>query len=272
MIVYIIWDLDPRIFEGVEFLRWYGVCWAVGMMVGYALMQRIYHKEGRITSEFDKLFSYLLVGIIVGARLGHILFYDPLYYLSHPLEILPFRLKPHFEFTGIAGLASHGGIVGALLALYFYRKKYQVESLWILDRVVIGGAFLGGFIRLGNLMNSEIIGTSTDLPWAFIFTRVHGLPRHPSQLYEAIFYFLIGFALYALWKSRRFIERKGFSFGLAITLIFTQRFLVEFVKENQVLFENGLPLNMGQILSIPLMVIGLAFMRRAWREPLRVNT
>jgi len=266
MISYIIWEFDPVIFGEFEFLRWYGVCWAIGIILAYMLMQYIYRKEGRPLAELDKIFGYLFVGIIVGARLGHIIFYDPVYYFNHPIEILPIRLEPHFEFTGLAGLASHGGIAGALTALYFFNRKYKIDTLWILDRMVIGGALLGGFIRLGNLLNSEIIGKPSDVPWAFIFTRVDRIPRHPGQLYEAIFYFIISFLLYWIWRAKNLDQMKGFLFGLAITLIFLQRFLVEFVKENQASFEKSLLLNMGQILSIPLIVTGAVFITRGLRH------
>ena len=268
MISYIIWDMDPKIFDGFEFLRWYGLCWAVGMILGYRIMLNIYKVEGIPNVELDKLTTYVMVGAIIGARFGHILFYDPLYYLNNPIEILPIRIKPTFQFTGLAGLASHGGIVGALIALYLYNRKFEKDYLWLLDRLVIGGALLGGFIRIGNLMNSEIIGTPTNLPWGFVFTHVDQIPRHPSQLYEAIFYLLIFALLFSLWKSRKTHQHLGLLFGLGLTLIFIQRFIVEFVKEDQVSFEDGLFLNMGQILSIPMMLIGMLFIVRSFKRSL----
>jgi prolipoprotein diacylglyceryl transferase len=257
MISYIIWDIDPNVFHEFEFLRWYGVSWILGIIVGYKIILTIYKSEGIPTIELDKLTTYVMVGAIVGARLGHILFYDPIYYLHNPIEILPFRIKPTFQFTGLAGLASHGGISGALLALYYYCRKFKKDYVWLLDRLMIAGAALGGFIRLGNLMNSEVVGIPSELPWAFIFTRVDLIPRHPSQLYEAIFYFTVSISLYFLCKSGRFYKTNGLLFGLGITLIFVQRFLVEFVKENQVAFEENLTFNMGQTLSIPMVLVGL---------------
>ena len=229
-------------------------------MLGYQMLQKIYKVEGLNQSSLDTLATYLIVGIIIGARLGHILFYDPLYYWQHPIELLPFRLNPTFQFTGIAGLASHGGIAGALIALYFYNRKFKLGYLFILDRLIIVGALVGGFIRLGNLLNSEIIGKATQLPWAFIFTRVDQIPRHPTQLYEALFYFIIFLLLFLIWKSKRFHNESGFLFGLGISLIFIQRFLIEFFKENQVAFEAQMILNMGQMLSIPLILIGIYVM------------
>lgn len=260
MIGYIIWNIDPKIFEGFEFLRWYGLCWAIGMMLAYQVTLRIYNKEGIPIAELDKLTIYVMLGAIIGARLGHILFYDPVYYLNNPIEILPIRIKPDFQFTGLAGLASHGGTFGALVALYFYHRKYERDYLWMLDRLVIGAALLGCFIRIGNLLNSEIIGIPTSLPWAFVFTHVDQTPRHPAQLYEAFFYLIIFVSLFLIWRSQKFNQYKGFLFGLGVSLIFLQRFIVEFLKENQVEFEEQLPLNMGQLLSIPLIIVGIVIM------------
>lgn len=258
-LVDIIWSVDPRIIPSFEFLRWYGLFWAIGIMLAYRTLLVIYKKEGLSQPDLDQLTTYLIIGIIVGARLGHVLFYDPAHYWNNPIEILPIKIHPHFQFTGLAGLASHGGVIGALTALYLYNRKYQKGYLRTLDRLTIAASLLGCFIRLGNLMNSEIIGIPTKLSWGFIFTQVDQTPRHPAQLYEAIFYFLIFALLYALWRSPKNQMKEGFLFGLGLTLIFTQRFIIEFVKEDQVLFEAGLFLNMGQILSIPLILIGMLF-------------
>jgi phosphatidylglycerol---prolipoprotein diacylglyceryl transferase len=260
MIAYIVWDIDPQVFDGFEFLRWYGLSWVAGMILGYQVVLRIYNAEGIPGIELDKLATYVMLGAIIGARFGHILFYDPLYYLNNPIEILPIRIKPTFQFTGLAGLASHGGILGALIALYLYNRKFEKDYLWMLDRLVIGGALLGGFIRIGNLINSEIIGIPSQLPWAFIFSRIDQTPRHPAQLYEALFYLIISLSLFLLWRSQKVSNYKGFLFGLGLFLIFLQRFLVEFLKENQVEFEAQLKLNMGQTLSIPLILAGIFIM------------
>ncbi len=257
MILFVVWEVDPVIFKEIEFLRWYGLCWVLGMLFGYKLMLRIYKSEGIPVTELDKLATYVMIGAILGARFGHILFYDPIYYWHHPIEILPIRTNPSFEFTGLAGLASHGGIMGALLALYLYTKKNKENYLWLLDRLTIAGVALGGFIRLGNLMNSEIIGIPSQLPWAFVFTKIDVIPRHPAQLYEALFYLVLCLILYLSWRSGKFINNRGFLFGLGMALIFAQRFFIEFLKENQVAFEENLRLNMGQILSIPLFLVGL---------------
>ena len=262
MISHIIWDIDPKVFDGIEFLGWYGLCWAVGMILAYEITVRIYKAEGIPSIELDKLTIFVMLGAMIGARLGHILFYDPGYYLNNPIEILPIRIDPTFQFTGFAGLASHGGILGALIGLYLYNRKLKNDYLWILDRLVTGGALLGGFIRIGNLMNSEMIGIPSQLPWAFVFSRIDQTPRHPTQLYEALFYLIISLCLFLIWRSGKVSHCKGFLFGLGIFLIFLQRFLVEFLKENQVEFEEQLKLNMGQMLSIPLILTGILIM--AW--------
>ncbi len=267
MISYVIWNIDPEIVNGFEFLRWYGLCWAVGMILGYRIMLTVYKAEGIPAVELDTLTTYVMLGAILGARLGHILFYDPVYYWNNPIEILPFRIKPTFRFTGFSGLASHGGILGSVLALYFFNKKYKKNYLWLLDRLTIAGVALGGFIRLGNLLNSEIIGIPSSLPWAFVFTRVDQIPRHPAQLYEALFYFILSLSLYVIWKSGKFYQNNGFIFGMGIALIFIQRFLIEFLKEDQVPFEANLILNMGQTLSIPLVLVGVLIMMRSRKFP-----
>jgi phosphatidylglycerol---prolipoprotein diacylglyceryl transferase len=217
MIAYVIWDIGPTIFAGVEFLRWYGCCWATGMILGYLVMQYIYKREGHLQNDLDILTAYVALGAVIGARLGHIIFYDPVYYLNNPIEILPIRLEPTFEFTGLVGLASHGGVFGALLALYLYSRRHKKDILWNLDRITIAASLLGGFIRLGNLMNSEIIGIPTQVPWAFVFTQIDQVPRHPAQLYEAIFYFVIFLVLFVLWRSGKVQHHKGFLFGLGLS-------------------------------------------------------
>ncbi|MEQ9299005.1 MAG: prolipoprotein diacylglyceryl transferase [Cyclobacteriaceae bacterium] len=253
----ITWSVDPWVIPGIEFIRWYGLMWVIGMMVSYRLLSHLCKKEAISTDHLDKLVLYLVLGIILGARLGHILFYDPIYYWNNRIEVLPIRLEPHFEFVGLAGLASHGGVIGALIALYLFVRKYNQPMWWLLDRLTIAAALLGCFIRLGNLMNSEIIGLPTSIPWAFIFTRVDSIPRHPAQLYEAIFYFVIFTTLYLLWRSKRLKQYEGVLFGIGLSLIFLQRFVVEFFKENQVGFEDETLFNMGQLLSIPMVLIGI---------------
>jgi prolipoprotein diacylglyceryl transferase len=230
------------------------------MILGYQVMRKIYKHEHLSQDDLDKLTPYVALGAIIGARFGHIVFYDPAYYLENPIEILPIQTEPAFQFTGLAGLASHGGVMGVLFALYLYSRKYKKDFLWTLDRLTIAGSLLGGFIRLGNLMNSEMIGTPTQVPWAFVFSRIDQVPRHPAQLYEALFYLAFFSILFLLWKSKKVESQKGFLFGLGVSSIFAQRFLMEFLKENQVTFEENLLLNMGQILSLPLIAIGILIM------------
>jgi phosphatidylglycerol:prolipoprotein diacylglycerol transferase len=265
MTSYIIWNVDPAVFPGLEFLRWYGLCWAIGMTLGYQVMLKIYKHEGLAQPDLDKLTMYVVVSVIIGARFGHILFYDPVYYWNNPVEILPVRMDP-FRFTGLEGLASHGGVIGALSGLYLYCRKYKKDFLWTLDRLTIAGTLLGGFIRLGNLMNSEMIGTPAQVPWAFVFLRIDPLPRHPAQLYEALSYLAIFSILFLLWNSGRVKNLKGFLFGFGLSLVFTQRFLIEFLKENQAGFEADLLMDMGQMLSLPFIGIGILMMMRSLKS------
>ena len=218
--------------------------------------------ERRPEHYVDDLFIYVFIATLVGARLGHCLFYDPAYYLSHPLEIL-------MIYKG--GLASHGATIGILLALYWYaRKREQITFLWLVDRVVIVIALAGGFIRLGNLMNSEIVGAPTDVPWAFLFyndnQHADVVPRHPAQIYEAVAYFILFFLLYRMYNKREGRIAPGLFFGIFLTWIFGFRIFVERFKAVQVDWEVGLPLNMGQMLSIPLVVIGLYLIWQARRK------
>jgi prolipoprotein diacylglyceryl transferase len=211
----------------------------------------------------DKLWLYVAVATIIGARLGHCIFYDWAYYSEHFIEmILPIRLQPEFKFIGYQGLASHGAAIGIIAGLWYYSKKISKKSiLWILDRAVIPIALAGFFIRMGNLMNSEIVGLPTDMPWGFRFVNSGmehpELPRHPAQLYEAVCYLIsFGILTYLYWRTS-VKKNMGFIFGAFLVLIFTARFLIEFVKENQEAWEAGMALNMGQILSVPFIVVGL---------------
>ena len=237
-------------------------------MLAYFIVQRLY-KQQKIKDEyFDPLFLYCFFGILLGARLGHCLFYQPEYYLTsfkHFVEmIVPIHFLPGggWKFVGYEGLASHGGTIGLIVALYLYYRRTRLNLWQVLDNIAIATPITACFIRLGNLMNSEIIGKVTDVPWAFIFERVDKMPRHPGQLYEAIAYFL--FFYVGLWFYRKRPQRvgTGFFFGLCLTLIFTFRFFIEYTKDIQVDFESGMLLNMGQILSIPFIAIGIYCMCR----------
>ena len=233
----------------------------------------MFAKEGLNTEELNPLLFYLIAGTIVGARLGQVFFYEFAYFRHHPLEIiLPFRFSDKgVEWTGYQGLASHGGAIGILIAIALYCRKYHHRFLKILDKVVIAVALAGFFIRIGNLFNSEIIGKPTDVPWAVVFQKLDLLPRHPSQVYEAIAY-LIAFVIlltFYRWKGARLKE--GFIFGLFLVLVFSARFFIEFSKEAQETFEKGLPINMGQILSLPFIVIGIYFLFRRKKADNKAN-
>lgn len=264
-LLYVNWNVDPEIFriEGLA-LRYYSVLFGVAFIGGFMLMKQMYRQEGVDESRVNPLLVYVVLGTIVGARLGQVFFYEFGYFKNHPLEIiLPFRIgRNGFEWTGYQGLASHGGAIGILIALAIYAKKYKQSFLWVTDRLVIVIALAGFFIRLGNLFNSEIIGRPTDVAWAFIFERVDLIPRHPSQLYEAITYLFIFIILWMIHLRKVGQLKKGFLFGLFLVLVFCARFIIEFSKENQESFENALPINMGQILSVPFVLAGLYFMFR----------
>ena len=253
------WDVSPEILRlGPFALRWYGVCFALAFLLGFFIVQWIYRRELKPERDLDRLLFYMLGGAVVGARLGHCLFYEPAYYLDHPLEILMF-------WQG--GLASHGGLVGIVLALYLYsRSRPEQPYGWLLDRIVIPSALGGFFIRLGNLFNSEILGTPTEVPWAFVFARVDAVPRHPAQLYEAVTYALIFAVLLIGYRKREAQTPRGLLTGLFLALVFGVRFLIEFVKERQAAFGEALPLSMGQLLSIPLILVGIALIVRAWSQ------
>lgn len=261
---FINWEVDPEIFNlGGFSLRYYGLLFVLAFICGYKIEEKIFRAEGLSMEWLDKLWIYVAVATVVGARLGHCLFYDWAYFSQHPLEmILPFRFQPEFKFTGFQGLASHGAAIGIIAGLWYYSKKVSKKSIfWILDRAVIPIALAGVFIRLGNLMNSEIVGEVTTLPWGFRFVNAYGIdnpsaPRHPAQLYEALCYLMgFGVLMYLYWRTN-VKERQGFIFGMFLILIFTARFLIEFVKENQVDFEEAMTLNMGQWLSISFVLAG----------------
>ncbi len=266
---YINWNPDLVIFHlGPLAVRWYSTCWLIGLLIAYLLVRHLYKAQRIPDEKFEPLFIYCFIGILAGARLGHCLFYEPHYFLSsgtHIIEmLLPIRQDVYGEwhFTGYEGLASHGGTIGIILALLLYCHNYKMRIMTVLDTGSIAVPTTCVFIRLGNLMNSEIIGRPTDVPWAFIFERVDMQPRHPGQLYEAITYALVFCVMWYFWKRRPHYVGGGFFFGLDILLIFASRFFIEYTKEVQEAFEEGLPLDMGQLLSIPFVIIGAYF---TWR-------
>ncbi|MFC2084776.1 prolipoprotein diacylglyceryl transferase [Bacteroidota bacterium] len=244
------WSVDPEIISlGPLSIRWYGLLFAASFLIGYKIMFNIFKKEGKTEKDLNDLVWYMILGTVVGARLGHCLFYNPEYYLSNPIEILK-------VYKG--GLASHGAAIGIVISLYLYTKKRKnIRYIWMMDRIVIPVALGGAFIRTGNLFNSEIIGKQTDVPWSFIFVSVDDIPRHPAQTYEALAYFSVFILLLIIYNKRYTKLKDGFLFGLFLITVFGFRFFVEYIKENQTYFEEGMMLNMGQILSIPLVLIGI---------------
>lgn len=269
-LLYIIWNPSEVAFRlGPVAVRWYGLCWLLGIVAALIIMRKLYKDQKIDDNLFDLLFVYSFIGILVGARLGHCLFYEPDYFLSSGRHIIEMLLPIRFDalgdwhYTGYAGLASHGGMIGITTALWLYSRKARLSFVSIVDMIGIVGPLTGAFIRLGNLMNSEIIGRITDLPWAFVFEQVDSLPRHPGQLYEAIAYLCIFLLLWAIYRRKQQWVGTGFFIGLTLTLVFTARFCIEFVKEVQVDFESGMTFDMGQLLSLPFIVLGLWFIFRS---------
>lgn len=272
---YILWNPDIVAFSlGPIEVRWYSLLWCIGLFAVYQLMHYLFKEQKLGEDKFEPMFVYCFLGILIGARLGHCLFYEPEYFLSHPVEMfLPIRkfADGEWHFTGYEGLASHGGTLGLMLAIILYCRKVKLNLMHVLDNVAIVTPICACAIRLGNLMNSEIIGRPTDVPWAFIFQRVDMQPRHPGQLYEALCYavfFFIGWAIYRRSLGIKGVNKdkkplfdirvgSGFYFGLCIFLIFLSRIFIEFTKENQVDFESSMTFNMGQLLSVPFVFLGL---------------
>jgi len=255
---FITWNVNPEIFSLQIFgfhlaPRWYGLLFASSFFFGYILMLKFFNKEGIPEKVLDSLTTYMLIATVLGARLGHVFFYEPSYYLANPSEIL---------MIWKGGLASHGAAVGILIGLYIFSKKEKRDYLWVLDRVVIVVALSAVFIRTGNLMNSEIYGHITQLPWGFRFVRDYPQgavvdPRHPTQIYEAISYLITFIYLWKYYYRKDGKPEKGYIFGVFLIMIFGIRFFIEFLKEDQVGFEANMILNMGQILSIPLVIAGV---------------
>ena len=266
LINYITWNIRPEIFIlsddlpliGGFSVRWYGLLFALGFIFGYLILQKMFKKEGVPIKVLDDLATYMIIFTIVGARLGHCFFYEPAYFLAHPIDILKI-------WEG--GLASHGAAVGILIGLYFFAKRYHKHYLWVLDRVVIVVALAGALIRLGNLMNSEIFGDATTLPWGFIFVRYFGegyaIAHHPTQIYEAFGYLLLFIFLYRYYWKHDGAPAEGAIFGYFLIILWSIRFFIEFIKLPQVEFENAMLLNMGQLLSIPFIIVGAILLYRS---------
>lgn len=252
----ITWNVSPEIIKlGPITLRWYGLLFALGFVVGYQIMTGIYKTEGKTIKQLDFLAIIMILTTVIGARLGHCLFYEPEIYLANPIRIL---------YVWEGGLASHGAGIAIILGLIYYSKKNKdITALWVLDRIVIVVALAGFFIRMGNLFNSEIYGIPTDVSWAVIFERVDNIPRHAVQLYESISYLFIFVILYTVYLKNKAKLAPGLTFGLFLIFIFGMRFILEYFKAYQADFETELPLRMGQLLSIPFVLTGIFFVYRA---------
>ena len=260
-----VWDPDIYAFHIFGYgVRWYGLWWVIGLMIAYLVVQRLYKRQGLGDEKFDSLFIYAFVGIILGARLGHCLLYDPAYFLSHPLEIvLPaVKVDGHWQFTGFTGLASHGGTLGLMIALWLYVRKTKVNLMRVLDNIAIATPIAAACIRMGNFWNSEIVGKPTTSALGVVFVHNHeNFARYPGQLFEAAFYFIlfpIGLLLYRQYKDK---IATGWFFGWVLTCIFSFRFFIEFLKEVQEPWERTMVsyigINQGQLLSLPFIILGV---------------
>jgi phosphatidylglycerol---prolipoprotein diacylglyceryl transferase len=258
------WDVNPEILRIGSFaIRWYGLLFASSFLFGYIIMKKIFDNENLSIAVLDRLTVYMAVGTIVGARLGHCFFYEPGYYLSHPLEILK---------IWHGGLASHGAAIGILIALWLFVRKEKKDYTWVIDRIAIVVALSGFFIRMGNLMNSEIYGVETTLPWGFVFLRNgETAPKHPTQIYEGLSYLIIFILLYRIYWRKKGEYIQGLLISLLLILVFTARFFIEFVKEPQVEFENTMKLDMGQWLSIPFIIAGFVWLYFSLKQKKRLE-
>jgi phosphatidylglycerol:prolipoprotein diacylglycerol transferase len=259
MLAFIDWNVSPEIFAfGFLKIRWYGLLYVAGLMLGYYVLAYFFKKENKKEKDLESLMMTLVLSVIIGARLGHCLFYDPIYYLSNPLKIL---------MIWQGGLSSHGAAIMILITMWFYsnKRKPDITMMWLLDRIVIGVALAGTLIRIGNFFNHEIVGIESDLPWAVMFHQdsnpAHAaVARHPAQLYEALSYFVIFLILFFRYKKYTFKIPKGQTFGIFLVLTFSARFFIEMIKEEQSVFESAMLLNMGQLLSIPFIIAGIVFL------------
>lgn len=265
MLNYIHWNIDPEIFKiGSIAIRYYSVLFVSGLIISFYLLQYLFNREKISLELLDKLFFYSFFGIILGARVGHCVFYEWFYFKDHILEIfIPFKeIDGSYIFTGFQGLASHGAGIGIIISMYIFSKLNHLNFLSILDKLAINTPLAGAFIRLGNFMNSEIIGKPTDSNFGIVFEHVDNIPRHPAQLYEALAYFVIFTIIISIYLKYKNKTQTGFFAGLFLVLTFTARFFIEFIKANQETFEQDMSINMGQWLSIPFVIIGLILMSR----------
>lgn len=266
---YITWNVDPVLFRaGPVVVRWYSVLLLIGFYLSYRFTAHIFDREHRSR---DTLFSYglfIIGGLIIGGRLAHCLFYEPAYYLKYPLDIIkPWRgvLGQNARFVGYRGMSGHGSAVGIVLGILINSIRTRTSMIWMVDRIALFGPLIGFFVRIGNLFNSEILGKPSDLPWAFLFVRSDPVPRHPVQLYESIAYLVIFVVSYRYYLKKAGTEKPGEFLGLVLTLVYSARFILEFFKDKQSDVEKTMHLNMGHLLSIPLILIGLFLLFRPVR-------
>ena len=267
---YIIWNADPVLFRiGNVVIRWYSVLLVLSFYISYLCVDYIFEREHVSKTTMHTFGIYIIIGLFLGGRLVHCLFYEPEYYLKFPLDMIkPWRgeLGNGAKFVGYRGMSGHGSAIGIVLGLVINAIRTKTSIIWIIDRIAIFGPLIGFFVRIGNLFNSEILGTSSTLPWAFIFRRVDGTPRHPVQLYEAIIYLIIFFICWEYYKRKSGTEKPGSILGLVLVLVYVSRFLLEFFKADQSRIESTMNLNMGQVLSIPFIIIGIVLLIRPVRN------
>lgn len=259
---YIVWDVNPVLIDSFVQIRYYSLMFAIGFWLGFNIVAKMFKHDGAPENWLFSLLIWVVCATIIGARLGHVFFYEWDYYSQHP---------EHIWRTWEGGLASHGGAIAIIIAVFLYSKfTTKLSPLWTFDRLVIPIALVGALIRIGNLMNSEIYGGPTDLPWGFIFVRGNewpGVPVHPTQIYEALCYLaLFGVLMWMYWKKHA-QRRPGLIFGVFLTWLFGARFLIEFVKNDQVAREATMTLNLGQQLSIPFIIIGIGLIIWAMKHP-----
>ncbi|MDH5545749.1 MAG: prolipoprotein diacylglyceryl transferase [Gammaproteobacteria bacterium] len=255
---YFVWSIDPIIFSIGSFgIRWYSLMFATGFIAGFYIMRDVFKHENKPEEKLDSLLIHLVLGTVIGARLGHVLFYEPGYYLSNPLEIIKI-------WEG--GLASHGGAMGVLISLFLFVRKHQFSYLWLLDRLVIPIALTTSLIRLGNFFNSEILGNKSDLPWAIIFSRIDQIPRHPVQLYESMAYLAIFALLFFVYRKQQRKPAAGLLFGSYLIIAFSARIFLESFKTKQASFDAPLAMSMGQWLSVPFILAGIFLLVKALKK------
>jgi len=270
----VVWNPDSELCRLLGLpVRYYSLMWVVGLVAAYLLVRKFYKDRGIKPEVFEPLFLYCFIGILAGARLGHCLFYEPDYYLSsgrHFIEmLLPLRFMPEggVKMVGYSGLASHGGTIGIFIGILLYCRKYKVRLLECVDMICVATPLTAACIRIGNLMNSEIVGKPTGTDWGFIFVQNgDDFARHPAQLYEAIAYLVIFAVIILIYRKHKEKVGSGFYFGFCIAAIFTFRFFIEFCKEVQVDFEKGMSLDMGQLLSVPFIIAGVWLMLRSRKK------